>query len=102
MHAKREILFPKRNIVMGRNNLCKTLLKKISSQNGKGRNIVMGCRWFTTHSPTICLTNRSHLGVGTKEGPNKVQTKMFGNGSRYLQVLTKCVQLHMDQMVFMV
>ncbi len=78
---------------MGRNNLCNTLLKKISSQNGKGSNIVMGCRWFTTHSPSICLTNRSHLGVGTKEGPNKVQTN-HGNGSRYLQVLKVCTTAH--------
>jgi hypothetical protein len=31
----------------------------------------MGCKWFTAHSPSICLTNRSHLGVGSKEGPNK-------------------------------
>jgi hypothetical protein len=54
---------------------------------GKGGTLLWDVDDFLhTYSPSICLTNRSHLGVGTKEGPNKVQTN-HGNGSKYLQVL---------------
>jgi hypothetical protein len=53
----------------------------------------MGCRWFNI---CICLTNRSHLGVGTKEGPNKSR--------KWFKIFTSPQSVynpHMDQMVFM-